>query len=110
MFFNPKDMPLAGMYALGVWAVVELLSRLPKPAWRYVILIGLTAGLALSVRIAGFLVLCYFGLLIGLFLAMKHIEAWRCGEGIAVRAVFALLISTFTSLSCTSKLNPPCIK
>ena len=73
MFFNPKDVPLAGTYALGLWAVVSLLSRLPRPAWRYVIAIGFAAGVALSARaLQGFLVLCYFGLFIGLFLLAKY--------------------------------------
>ncbi|CAA6691132.1 MULTISPECIES: glycosyltransferase family 39 protein [unclassified Lentimonas] len=89
MFFNPKDIPLAGMYALGVWAVVSLLSRLPKPAWRYVIAIGLAAGLALSARIAGFLVLCYFGLFIALFLIAKYGGAAVRGQAIDVREVLS---------------------
>jgi len=88
MFFNPKDIPLAGTYALGVWTVVALLSRLPWPAWRYVVAIGLAAGVALSARIAGFLVLCYFGLFIFLFLAAKHGVAVARGNPFGVRELF----------------------
>ena len=89
MFFNPKDVPLAGTYALGLWAVVSLLSRLPRPAWRYVIAIGFAAGVALSARIAGFLVLCYFGLFIGLFLVAKYGSAVVRGQAIDVRAMLS---------------------
>jgi hypothetical protein len=89
MFFNPKDIPLAGTYALGLWAVVALLTRLPQPAWRYVLAIGLAAGLALSARIAGFLVLGYFGLFILLFLIAKYGSAAARGETLGLRELFA---------------------
>ena len=88
MFFNPKDMPLAATYTLGVWALVELFSRLPRPDWKPAICIGLAAGLAMSCRIAGFLILCYFGLFIFLFLAAKHGVAVARGNPFGVRELF----------------------
>tara|TARA_B100001971_G_scaffold214334_1_gene251161 strand:+ start:5331 stop:6866 length:1536 start_codon:yes stop_codon:yes gene_type:complete len=80
MFFNPKDIPLAGTYVFGVWALVALFSRLPQPAWRWVLWIGVAAGLAMSTRIAGFLVLCYFGLFVGLFLLCQLFTHQRKGS------------------------------
>lgn len=74
MFFNPKDIPLAGTYAFGCWALVALFSRLPKASWRHVIWIGVAAGLAMSCRIAGFLILCYFGLFVGLYLIVHYVQ------------------------------------
>ncbi|WPJ94693.1 glycosyltransferase family 39 protein [Coraliomargarita algicola] len=68
MFFNPKDIPLAGTYAFGVWALVALFSRLPKPQWKWVVWVGVAAGLSMSTRIAGFLILVYFGGFVGLHL------------------------------------------
>lgn len=73
MFFNPKDIPLAGTYAFGCWALVALFSNLPKVSWRHVIWIGVAAGLAMSCRIAGFLILCYFGLFVGLYLIAHYV-------------------------------------
>jgi hypothetical protein len=80
MFMNPKDLPLAAMYLLGIWALVELLVRLPKMPLRYVVAIGLAAGLAMSVRVAGFLILCYFGLFICLHFLMKNLQARQSGS------------------------------
>jgi len=71
MFFNPKDIPLAATYTIGLWALVELFSRLPRPDWKPVICIGLAAGMAMSCRIAGFLILCYLGLFVALFLLLR---------------------------------------
>ena len=72
MFFNPKDIPLAGTYMLGVWALVALFQKMPAPPWRSVVWVGLAAGFAMSTRIAGFLILCYFGLFVGLYLLGKY--------------------------------------
>ncbi|MGB0744889.1 MAG: ArnT family glycosyltransferase [Opitutales bacterium] len=72
MFFNPKDIPLAGTYMLGVWALVALFQKMPKVPWRAVVLVGFAAGLTMSTRIAGFLLLVYFGLFAGLYLLFEY--------------------------------------
>lgn len=77
MFFNPKDIPLASTYLLGVWALVELFSKLPRPSWRAVLWVGCTAGLAMSARIAGLLILGYFALFVFLYLCVKYVAALR---------------------------------
>ena len=82
MFFNPKDIPLAGTYALGVWALVALFSQLPKVSWKAVCWIGLAAGLAMSTRIAGFLILCYFGLFVGLYLVHSYTRGKKTMQGL----------------------------
>lgn len=73
MFFNPKDIPLAATYTVGVWALVHLFSSLPRITWSMVVCVGLAAGVALSSRIAGFLILVYFGLFAGLDLFIRYI-------------------------------------
>jgi hypothetical protein len=77
MFFNPKDIPLAGTYALGLWALVCAFSHLPQVRAGAGLWVGLTAGLALSTRIAGFLILFYFGLFIGLYLLLRYLQSGR---------------------------------
>lgn len=72
MFFNPKDIPLAATYMVGVWALVALFQKMPAPPWRSVVWVGLAAGFAMSTRIAGFLILCYFGLFVGLYLLGQY--------------------------------------
>ncbi|WP_308947992.1 ArnT family glycosyltransferase [Thalassobacterium maritimum] len=77
MFFNPKDIPLAGTYAFGVWALVALFSELPKVSRWSVVWVGLAAGLAMSTRIAGFLILVYLGLFVALYLLILSIKRFR---------------------------------
>lgn len=62
MFFNPKDIPFAATYLLGVWALVALFQQVPRPAFVSFIGVGLAAGLAASARLAGVLILCYLAL------------------------------------------------
>lgn len=79
MFFNPKDIPLAATYALGLWALLAFFSRLPAVGWRHVAWIGVAAGLAMSTRIAGFLILCYFGSFALLCVLVRYAAELRQG-------------------------------
>lgn len=72
MFFNPKDIPLAATYMLGVWALIALFQKMPKVPCVNIIWVGLTGGLSMSTRIAGFLILVYFGLFVGVYLVAKY--------------------------------------
>ncbi len=77
MFFNPKDIPLAATYALGLWALVSVFTALPAAHRQSGVWIGLAAGLSISTRIAGFLILFYFGLFIGLYLLLRYFQGGR---------------------------------
>lgn len=79
MFFNPKDIPLAGTYMFGVWALVSMFSRLPELRWRDCIWVGVAAGLSMSTRIAGFLILFYFGLFALIYLALQYRDLRSAG-------------------------------
>jgi hypothetical protein len=82
MFFNPKDIPLAATYVFGVWALIELFAKLPKPSWWHVAWVGLAAGLAMSARMAGLLILGYFALFVLLYLSVFYVSRYRSGGGL----------------------------
>lgn len=77
IFMNPKDVPLAGTYACALWSLLRVFQQWPKPSWSSVSLLGIVAGLSMSTRIAGFLVLCYFGLFVGLLLLRGYWLQWQ---------------------------------
>lgn len=87
MSFNPKDIPLAATYLAGVWALVHLFSSLPKPSWGSVIAVGLASGFAMSTRVVGLLVLCYFGLFVLLYLLFHYCGQYRAGVRVQLRAI-----------------------
>lgn len=78
MFFNPKDIPFAATYLLSILAIIGVLEKLPqRPGWAPVLWVGVAAGLTLSARIGGMLVLFYFALFIGLYLLVRYARQWR---------------------------------
>jgi len=84
MFNNPKDIPFAVGSVWALYYLVRLVPVLPRPPWRLVVKFGLAVGLAMAVRIGGALLLCYLGLLLGLF------GVWQA----AVTRSFRMLVET----------------
>lgn len=80
MFMNPKDVPFAATYLLGLAALVNVLRALPRPSWRKVLMLGGAAGLALSTRIGGGLILFYFALFVGVHLMLTYQARLRAQE------------------------------
>ena len=78
-FNNPKDIPFAAGYIWGLYATAQLLSWSPAPGeglrkhWRRALGVALIFGLAMSVRIAGAVLIGY---LVG-FLLLRWLEAVR---------------------------------
>jgi hypothetical protein len=52
-FANPKDIPLASLYALGAWAILRASDRVPRLGGREVVTTGVAIGLAAGVRVTG---------------------------------------------------------
>ncbi len=69
MFNNPKDLPFAVGYVWALDALIAVIAALPRPRRAQWIAVALTFGAAMSVRIAGVLLLCYFGLVLALYAA-----------------------------------------
>lgn len=59
LFHNPKDIPFAAMYMVGLAGLVYLVDAFPFPKKRIVLLAGIVCGMAMAVRIAGMVLLCY---------------------------------------------------
>jgi len=71
-FNNPKDIPFAFGYILGLYSIFRFCDALPKPTWRQALEVGLAIGLCLNFRIGGLLLIPYFGLFVlGRFLIRR---------------------------------------
>lgn len=69
---NPKDIPYATGFIVGIYFLVAYLQDVPKKAWRNVVGIGLGWGLAFGVRAAGgILLLAYMGLFTVLYVVLN---------------------------------------
>ena len=89
MFNNPKDIPFAVGFAWSIYYLVRILPELPRPRMRLVAKLGVAIGLTMAVRIGGLLLLCYLGLMLGLF------GLW---QAIAARRVMLLIETGWTGL------------
>lgn len=71
LFHNPKDIPFAAMYMVALWALVRFTGALPAIRWHHIFPLGIAVGLALSVRIAGLVLLGYYACLVALYFLKK---------------------------------------
>lgn len=73
---NPKDIPFATGFTIGVYAIVAFLQDFPNKAWRNTIILAIGWGIAFGVRSAGGILLVgYFGLFTGLYYLTN--KEWR---------------------------------
>ncbi|MFN8208160.1 MAG: hypothetical protein U0T82_12230 [Bacteroidales bacterium] len=64
---NPKDIPFATGYMLGLYFIVRFIQELPNPRRSTIILTGLAIASAISVRVGGLLLIAYLGFFTGLY-------------------------------------------
>jgi len=69
MFNNPKDSPFAVGYVWSLYFMVEAIAALPRPSRATLVKLAIALGFALSVRMAGLVLVCMFGLVLALFAA-----------------------------------------
>jgi len=67
-FNNLKDIPFAFGYIVALYFLFRVMEGLPKPRFRYILLLILGTGLAISVRIGGAVLIFYLLLFTGLYL------------------------------------------
>jgi hypothetical protein len=91
-FNNPKDIPFAAGYVWGLYFIAQLFSRpaasdppggphAGRPGWRYWCGLALALGLAMSVRVAGAVLIGYSIL----FSVLYTLDQWRLGTPAAWR-------------------------
>ena len=59
-FHNPKDVPFAATYTIGLWALIECFRRYPNLSKRWMMIAAIACGLCMATRIAGMVLLAYF--------------------------------------------------
>ncbi|MGZ0708186.1 ArnT family glycosyltransferase [Coraliomargarita sp. W4R53] len=70
-FHNPKDVPFAAVYTVGLWAMIECLRRYPVLKKRWVLASAVAIGLCMATRIAGMVLLAYFVAGVGVVTLLK---------------------------------------
>ncbi len=70
---NPKDIPFAAFYLMGIYFMMKFLKEFPKPTKRVMVWLIVAIACALSIRIGGLLLIAYFGLFVILDLLRRFI-------------------------------------
>ncbi len=98
---NPKDIPFAAGYVLGLAGILWLYRSLPLPAWKTWILCGVLMGLAMGTRIAGGILFPYLIGGLALWAALNYTSAeraqwrrilWHWLRGLTLTGVTAILV------------------
>jgi hypothetical protein len=78
MFNNPKDLPFAVGHVWGLYFVCRAILIFPKLPTGFCVRMAIALGLAMSVRIGGLLLVCYFGM---------AIAVWSAYQGLMFRSL-----------------------
>ena len=71
-FNNLKDVPFASMMAMGLYYILRILQEFPKIKVRTAIMLALSIGLAIAVRVGGLLLIPYFAMFALLLLFFRN--------------------------------------
>lgn len=77
IFINAKDIPFAAGYIWSLYFLLRIAPHLPNPPLKERLLLGLSLGLTLGVRIGGVLILLYYALVGILDLAAAYRQTER---------------------------------
>lgn len=98
-FHNPKDIPFAATYTVGLWGLIEFLRRYPKLSKRWALVAALSCGACMATRIAGMVLLAY--LLAGVAM-LSFVYLWTHRGTLEPKAVFKALWAWWLSLPLIS--------
>jgi tetratricopeptide (TPR) repeat protein len=73
-FNNLKDLPFAAIMMMGVYYITCFFQTFPKPPKRVLVMLAVSIGLALAIRVGGLLLVAYFGLFGLIYLIKERFE------------------------------------
>ena len=97
-FNNLKDVPFAAMMTMGLYYIILFIQQFPKVKIGTTIMLTLSIGLAIAVRVGGLLLIPYFGLfaLVGYFIRNHNnsgIVSKTSGKEFLVLLAYGIAIS-----------------
>lgn len=72
-FNNLKDIPFAAMMMMGTYYIYRFLQTFPNPPKKISIMVAVSIGLAIGIRVGGLLLIAYFGLFALIYLIYQWI-------------------------------------
>jgi tetratricopeptide (TPR) repeat protein len=72
-FANPKDIPFAALFIIGIQQIIVLVKNLPKVKLINAIALILVIGISISIRVSGLLLIGYIGLAVSTWWIISYI-------------------------------------
>lgn len=98
-FANPKDIPFASLYAIGIYLIVKIIKQLPHIKWYYGLIFSIIAAIAMDIRISGLLLIAYLGMSMALWFLIDYLSSkkfqFKFLFKIGVFALFSSALSYF---------------
>jgi len=93
---NLKDIPFALAYISSIFYSIKLIFTGGKPSWKTIILLIISIGFSIGIRIGGILVIFY----LGLFFILKTLSDWTRNQQLDIsklkRQIFQILLISVT--------------
>lgn len=95
-FNNPKDITFAMAYIFAIYAMIRFIKKLPKINIKSLVLVFLSTGFAISIRIGGLMLIAYLFLFVGLYClyAVPFKQLFSKDGMQLIRKLFIFLIAT----------------
>ena len=74
-FINPKDIPVAALYMVSVYALLVLYDHFPRPGTKRIVITGLALALPISVRVASIMVFGYAVIVAAAWIIAQRLKA-----------------------------------
>lgn len=69
---NPKDIPLAAGYIAAIYFIIRFFERFPEVKWQDYLLVILSIGITINIRVAGILLIPYLFVYVGVLYVIKN--------------------------------------
>jgi 4-amino-4-deoxy-L-arabinose transferase-like glycosyltransferase len=105
---NPKDLPFAALAIVALYYMSTISPKWPYLAPGTIVKLIVPLALALNIRAGALLYLGYFGLLIGLYVAVERVRDWRrlADTALRVAAVSAGMLVLGTAFWPWAQASP----
>ena len=97
-FYNPKDLPFATSYLIGLYLIVKITQALPRFNWKAISIFILVCGISIAIRVSGMLLIACFALSVFMWWLMESYQN-KFSPNQFLRALYLLIFVIVISVA-----------
>lgn len=90
---NPKDIPFAMSYLIGIYYILNYLRNLDQLKFKHVVLVAMAIGASIGIRIGGLLLFAYLFLFTGLYYLISSGSLFKAFNAKNLKRIKPIIIS-----------------